>query len=44
VQGGPEYQEAAYIFQELIDKFGPSVTLLNGQSQASMRHAVLSSS
>lgn len=28
-QGGSRYQEASFIFQELVTKFGPSVSLLN---------------
>lgn len=31
-QGGSRYQEATFIFQELITKFGPSVSLLNSKS------------
>ena len=34
--GGAKYQEAAYIFQELMDKFGSSVSLLNGKACALM--------
>jgi len=33
-QGGAKLQEAAYIFDELIDKFGSTVTLLNGVAAA----------
>jgi len=29
-QGGDKYQEAQYIYQELIDKYGQSISLLNG--------------
>jgi len=35
-QGGSKFQEAAYLFQELGEKFGASVTLLNGQAVALM--------
>jgi len=34
--GGSKYQEAAYVFQELIDKYGATVRLLNGLAVASM--------
>ena len=34
--GGPKYEEAYYIFQELIDKFGETVPLLNGIAVACM--------
>lgn len=33
-QGGQRYQEASFIFQELVTKFGPSVMLLNGLAVA----------
>lgn len=36
-QGGPHFQEAGYIFQELIDKFGPSLALLNGKTAVNGR-------
>lgn len=34
--GGSKYQEAAYVFQELIDKYGATVRLLNGLAVAAM--------
>merc|ERR1712048_367967 len=34
--GGSKYEEAFYVFQELIDKYGESVPLLNGIAVASM--------
>ena len=35
-QGGAKIQEAAYIYDELIDKFGASPSLLNGLAVAKM--------
>ena len=34
LQGGEKYVEARYAFQELIDKFGASVSLLNALASA----------
>ena len=34
--GGAKYQEAVYLYEELIDKFGASQTLLNGLASALM--------
>ena len=34
--GGPKFQEAAYVYEELIDKFGATATLLNGLAAAHM--------
>ena len=34
--GGAKYQEAVYMYEELIDKFGASQTLLNGLASALM--------
>ena len=34
--GGPKYEEAYYIYQELIEKYGETVPLLNGISVALM--------
>lgn len=34
--GGSKYQEAAYVFEELIDKFGPTTMLLNGAAAANL--------
>jgi len=36
-QGGAKLQEAAYIYDELMDKFGSTVTLLNGSAVANMQ-------
>lgn len=35
-QGGAKFQDAAYLFQELGEKFGASALLLNGQAVANM--------
>ena len=35
-QGGPKFQEAGYLFQELGDKFGVSSLILNGQAAANL--------
>jgi tetratricopeptide (TPR) repeat protein len=35
-QGGAKYQEAVYIFQELMDNYGATVSLLNGIGVANM--------
>jgi coatomer subunit epsilon len=35
-QGGAKVQEAAYIYDELIDKYGASPSLLNGLAVAKM--------
>jgi coatomer protein complex subunit epsilon len=35
-QGGPKFQEAAYLYQELGDKFGISSLILNGQAAANL--------
>lgn len=34
--GGNKYQEAAYVYEELIDKFGPTAMLLNGVAAANL--------
>lgn len=34
--GGVKTQEAAYVFEELVDKFGPTLLLLNGLAVANM--------
>jgi len=34
--GGPKFQDGAYLFQELGEKFGASALLLNGQAVANM--------
>uniref|UniRef100_A0A7S2F9R0 Coatomer subunit epsilon n=1 Tax=Florenciella parvula TaxID=236787 RepID=A0A7S2F9R0_9STRA len=34
--GGKKLQEAAFIYEELIDKFGPTTSLLNGVAVANM--------
>ena len=36
-QGGTAYRDAQLLFQELIAKFGPTVTLLNGPFRKCMR-------
>lgn len=36
IQGGAKAQEAAYIYDELIDKYGSSPSLLNGLAVARM--------
>ena len=38
--GGTKAQEAAYIYEELIDKYGSSATLLNGLAVSKMQQGL----